>query len=193
LPPLRRIAVYLGSSDGLHMDLAAEVGERIAARGVGIVYGGGRRGLMGALADAALARGGEVIGVIPNAMVEREVAHRGASELVVVGSMHERKLAMAERADAFLTLPGGTGTLDEFVEALSWTQLGLHAKPSGLLNPNGFFDGLIAYFQRAGGDGYLPADFGRLLLVDDDVDRLLDRLGAWEPPAARRWLDPLEP
>jgi uncharacterized protein (TIGR00730 family) len=185
---VQRVAVYLGSSPGPYVDLAADVGRRIASRGVGIVYGGGRRGMMGALADAALAAGGEVIGVIPRAMVEREVAHEGASELVVVSTMHERKEAMSARADAFLTLPGGTGTLDEFVEALSWTQLGLHAKPSGLLNVDGFYDGLVAYFEQAARDGYLPADFDRLLLVDDDVERLLDRLAEWEPPMARRWL-----
>jgi uncharacterized protein (TIGR00730 family) len=173
------------------MELAAEVGRRIAARGIGVVYGGGRRGMMGALADAAIAGGAEVIGVIPQSMVAREVAHEGARELVVVASMHERKDEMSARADAFLTLPGGTGTLDEFVEALSWTQLGLHAKPSGLLNVDGFYDGLVAYFAQAARDGYLPADFDRLLLVDDDVDRLLDRLAEWEPPAARRWLDPV--
>ena len=144
--------------------------------------------MMGALADAALAGGGEVVGVIPRAMVDREVAHDGATELVVVSTMHERKEEMSARADAFLTLPGGTGTLDEFVEALSWTQLGLHAKPSGLLNADGFYDGLVAYLGRAAGDGYLPADFDQLLLVDADVDRLLDRLSGWEPPAARRWL-----
>jgi uncharacterized protein (TIGR00730 family) len=146
--------------------------------------------MMGALADAALGAGGQVVGVIPAAMVVREVAHEGVTELITVQTMHARKDAMAARADAFLSLPGGTGTLDEFVEALSWTQLGLHAKPSGLLNVDGFYDGLVAYFARAAADGYLPADFDRLLLVDDDVERLLDRLAAWEPPTARRWLDP---
>jgi uncharacterized protein (TIGR00730 family) len=143
---------------------------------------------MGALADAALAEGGEVIGVIPRAMVDREVAHDGCSELVVVDSMHERKLEMARRADAFLTLPGGTGTLDEFVEALSWTQLGIHAKPSGLLNADGFFDGLVSYFRSAGAAGFLPEDFESLLLVDDDIEQLLDRLSAWKPPRSERWL-----
>jgi len=160
----------------------------VARRGIGIVYGGGRRGLMGALADAALAEGGEVIGVIPRAMVDREVAHDGCSELVVVDGMHERKLVMTQRADAFLTLPGGTGTLDEFVEALSWTQLGIHAKPSGLLNADGFFDGLVDYFTSAGAAGFLPEDFASLLLVDDDVERLLDRLADWKPPRSERWL-----
>lgn len=164
------------------------MGAAIARRGVGIVYGGGHRGLMGALADAALAEGGEVIGVIPRAMVDREVAHEGVTELVVVESMHERKLVMTRRADAFLTLPGGTGTLDEFVEALSWTQLGIHAKPSGLLNVDGFFDGLAAFFGRAGTAGFLPDDFERLLLVDDDLERLLDRLAEWRAPRERRWL-----
>jgi uncharacterized protein (TIGR00730 family) len=188
---VQRIAVYLGSSPGPYATLAADVGRRIAERGLGIVYGGGRRGMMGALADAALAAGGEVVGVIPQAMVEREVAHEGATELVVVSTMHERKEQMSARADAFLTLPGGTGTLDEFVEALSWTQLGLHAKPSGLLNVDGYYDGLVAYFERAARDGYLPEDFDRLLLVDDDVDRLLDRFDGWAPPASRRWLDPV--
>jgi uncharacterized protein (TIGR00730 family) len=145
---------------------------------------------MGALADAALSAGGEVIGVIPQAMVDREVAHTGLSELVVVESMHARKLVMTQRADAFLTLPGGTGTLDEFVEALSWTQLGLHAKPSGLLNHAGFYDGLIEWFRSAAAAGFLPADFDRLLLVDEDPERLLDRLAEWEPPTRERWLRP---
>jgi len=152
------------------------------------VYGGGRRGLMGALADAALSEGGEVIGVIPRAMVDREVAHDAVSELLVVESMHERKLVMTQRADAFLTLPGGTGTLDEFVEALSWAQLGIHAKPSGLLNADRFFDGLVAFFASAAAAGFLPDDFGSLLLVDDDIERLVDRLAAWRPPRPERWL-----
>ncbi len=186
--PLRRVAVYLGSSDGGHRDLAADVGRLIAERGVGIVYGGGRRGMMGALADAALEAAGEVIGVIPHAMVEREVAHSGASELIVVDTLHQRKEVMAARADAFLALPGGVGTLDEFVEALSWTKLGIHAKPSGLLNVGGFYDGLVAYFEAAVAAGFLPEDFWQLLLVDDDAGRLLDGLAAWTPPTERRWL-----
>ena len=180
--------MYLGSSDGGYSALAASVGAAIARRGVGIVYGGGRRGMMGDLADAALGGGGRVAGVIPQSMVDREVAHDGLTELVVVDSMHERKLAMSDRADAFLTLPGGTGTLEEFVESLSWTQLGIQSKPSGLLNPDGFFDGLVAWFRRAGEAGFLPADFDDLLLVDDDVERLLDRLADWTPPSPARWL-----
>jgi hypothetical protein len=162
--------------------MARTVGELIAGRGWTLVYGGGKVGLMGELANAALAAGGHVVGVIPGMLVEREVGHAGLSELHVVRTMAERKAVMGDRSDAFLTLPGGIGTLDELSEAWTWTQLGLQRKPSGLLNVAGYFDPLLAFLDRAISEGFLAERHGRLLLVDTDADRLLDRLERWEPP-----------
>ena len=153
----------------------------LAERGIGVVYGGGRLGLMGAVADAALAAGGEVIGVIPQALVDAEVAHRGLSELHVVETMHQRKQAFADLSDGFVTLPGGTGTMDELWEALSWAQLGYHAKPVGLLNVAGYYDGLIAFVTTMADTGFVRAAHRDILIADDDLDRLLDRMTAYRP------------
>ncbi len=184
-----RICVFCGSHSGenpLFRESAALVGRLLAQRGLGIVYGGGRVGLMGALADAALAAGGHVIGIIPEALAAREVAHRTVSELHVVGSMHERKALMAVHADAFLALPGGFGTLEELFEVVTWRQLGFHEKPCGLLNVAGYFDRLIAFVEEAVAAGFVnPPD--RAALVDGDdasvlIDRLLELSGAQTTP-----------
>ena len=177
---MRSLCVFCGSSDGgrpAYRSAAAALGAHLASRAIDLVYGGSDIGLMRAVADAALAGGGRVVGVIPGSLVDREIAHRGLTELHVVDSMHERKALMADRSDAFVALPGGYGTLDELCEALTWGQLGLHTKPCGLLNVEGFFDGLLALFERARSDGFLhsPADS---LLVDDDPIRLVARLEA---------------
>ncbi len=149
---MNRISIFCGSSNGTrpeYLQVARRTGSLLADRGIGLVYGGANVGLMGAVADAALAKGGYVIGVIPRALVEKEVAHKHLTDLRVVGSMHERKATMAELSDAFIALPGGFGTMEEFVEVLTWSQLGLHAKPCGLLNVSGYYDPLLAFFRHA--------------------------------------------
>ena len=158
------------------MDMARRVGAAIASRNVAIVYGGGRVGLMGALADAALAANGRVVGVIPQMLFDREVAHTGLSELHVVRTMAERKDMMGELSDAFLTLPGGTGTMDELFEAWTWTQLGLQRKPSALLNFGGYYDPLIQFLDRSVAEGFLDERNRSNLWVDDDLDALIERL-----------------
>ena len=152
-----------------------------AGRGIGVVYGGGRLGLMGALAEAALAAGGEVVGVIPRALVDAELAHPGLSELHVVETMHQRKQAFTDLSDGFLTLPGGTGTMDELWEAMSWAQLGYHEKPVGLLNVAGYYDGLIAFVATMVETGFVRAAHRDILIADDDLGRLLDRLARDRP------------
>ncbi len=178
------MAVYCGSatpSDPVYIDGAREVGRGLAARDIGIVYGGGRLGLMGAVADAALAAGGEVIGVIPRALVAAEVAHQGLTELHVVETMHQRKQAFTDLSDGFVTLPGGTGTMDELWEALSWAQIGYHAKPVGLLNVAGYYDHLVAFNTKMGEVGFVRAQHRRLLIVDTTLDGLLDQMAAFTP------------
>jgi uncharacterized protein (TIGR00730 family) len=181
---VKRIAVYCGSAsprDPVYLESARAVGRRLAERGIGVVYGGGRLGLMGAVADSALAAGGEVIGIIPQALVNAEVAHRGLTSLEVVGTMHERKARFTELSDGFLTIPGGTGTMDELWEAISWAQLGYHCKPIGLLNVAGFYDGLIAFNAHMGKVGFVRPQHQDLLIADDSLDRLLARMAAFEP------------
>ncbi|HMO68790.1 MAG TPA: TIGR00730 family Rossman fold protein [Novosphingobium sp.] len=184
---MKRIAVYCGSAtppDRRYIELAAQVGRALALRGIGVVYGGGRLGLMGALADAALAAGGEVIGVIPQAMVSREVANHACTELRVVAGMHERKLAFTELADGFLTLPGGVGTMDELWEAVSWAQLGYHAKPVGLLNAFGFYDGLLAFNRHMVQTGFIRPDHESIIMAENELDLLLERMAAHRPVRA---------
>src|SRR6186997_470126 len=171
-----RICVFCGASPGneaRYVDAARAVGEGLAERGIGVVYGGGRVGLMGALADAALAAGGEVIGVIPQGLVDRELAHPGLTELRVVETLHERKAEMADLSDAFIALPGGLGTLEELTEVLSWAQLELHAKPVGILDVGGYFAALDAFLDHALAEGFVAERHRRLLLRDEDVDALL--------------------
>jgi uncharacterized protein (TIGR00730 family) len=176
---VRRVCVFCGASSGARAAYAAAaraLGETAATRGVGVVYGGGRVGLMGAVADGALAAGGEVIGVIPKELVDRELAHRGLTELHVVGSLHERKALMAELSGAFAALPGGFGTLDELMEQLTWSQLGLHAKPVGLLDVEEYWRPLIALARHATEEGFVrQADLGAIA-VAEAPDVLLDRL-----------------
>ena len=181
---MKRLAVYCGSAtprDPVYMELAHTVGRTLAERGIGLVYGGGRLGLMGAIADSALAAGGEVIGVIPQALVDAEVAHRGLTELHVVDGMHDRKRRFTDLADGFVTIPGGTGTMDELWEALSWAQLGYHADPVGLLNVAGYYDDLIAFWRKSAEVGFLRPQHRDLLIVDDTLDGLLARMAAHVP------------
>ena len=181
---MKRVAVYCGSAtpaDPVYIESARNVGCSLAERGIGIVYGGGKLGLMGAVADSALAAGGEVIGVIPQALVSAEVAHRGLTELHVVETMHERKALFTDLADGFVNLPGGTGTMDELWEALSWAQLGYHADPIGLLNIAGYYDKLVEFWGHMGQVGFLRPQHQGLLLVDSDLDALLAKMASFEP------------
>lgn len=188
--PLRSVCVYCASSVGADPRLVAAarvVGTTLARRGVRLVYGGGRVGLMGAVADAALASGGQVTGIIPEFLKAREVHHTGVSELVVVRSMHERKAAMAERAEAFIALPGGFGTFEELFEVLTWTQLDLQRKPVGLLNVAGFYDGLIDFLDHATQVRLLREEHRAILSASDDIGDLLSRLEAWAPQPTPKW------
>jgi len=175
---MRRVCVFCGSKEGNngHGAAAAELGRELAARGLGLVYGGGHSGLMGIVADSALRGGGEVWGVIPRDMVERRWCHAGLTRLIVVDSMHERKQRMHEAADGFIALPGGYGTMDELFEALAWLQLGFHNKPVGILNSGAFYDPLLAWLERACGDGLLADDHRALLRVAAHPRALLDLL-----------------
>ena len=176
---LRRVCIFCGSSTGVRPEYRAaaeEIAIRLAKRDVGIVFGGGCVGLMGVVADTALAHGGHVIGVIPSAMVAREIAHRGLPDLRIVASMHERKALMASLSDAFIALPGGFGTFEEFCEVVTWTQLGLHRKPCGLLNTVGYYDPLVALFDRAVTDGFIGSENRQIVVADSDPGALIDRL-----------------
>jgi len=178
------VCVFCGSSPGgdpLFTAAAEAVAVALVGRGARLVYGGAHVGLMGTVADAALAAGGEVVGVIPRDMVDREVAHRELTALHVVGSMHERKAVMADLSDGFLALPGGMGTLEELTEMLSWSQLGLHRKPIGLLNVAGYYDSWLAFLDQAVAAGFLRPDNRALLLTSDDVDAVLDAMARWQP------------
>jgi uncharacterized protein (TIGR00730 family) len=190
--PIARICVFCGSSPGsnpAYGELAARLGRLLVAEGLGLVYGGASVGLMGRLADAALAAGGEVIGVIPQALVDMEVAHSGLTELRVVATMHERKAVMADLGDAFVALPGGIGTLDELFEVLTWAQLGLHTKPTGLLDLGGYFQPLLAFLDGAVDARFLQPAHRGMLLVETDPMRLLAALRAYQPPPPFKWVD----
>jgi uncharacterized protein (TIGR00730 family) len=184
----RSICVFCGASSGhdpRYAAAAALTGATLARRGIRLVYGGGRVGLMGALADAALAAGGEVVGVIPRGLVDRELAHPGLTELLVVEDLHERKAEMARLADAFIALPGGLGTLEELAEVLSWAQLDLHAKPIGLFDVGGFFGALGAFLDHAVAEGFVAERHRRMLLRADDLPALFEQFARWEPPTGR--------
>jgi len=192
MTPGRRVCVFAGSSAGVRPEYRAaaeELGRLLASRGVGVVYGGARVGMMGALADAALAAGGDVTGVIPSALAAKEIAHDGLTDLRVVSSMHERKALMADLSDAFIALPGGLGTWEEFFEVLTWTQLGLHRKACGLLNVQGYFDGLLAFVDHSVREGFVRAENRSMILVASSADALLDSLSRYEPPRVEKWLD----
>lgn len=189
---MKRVCVFCGSSRGarsVYEEAAQQLGQALAKRGVGLVYGGGHLGLMGALADATMAAGGEVIGVIPQALVAKELAHNGVADMRIVGSMHERKALMADLSDAFITLPGGFGTLEEFFEVLSWAQLGLHGKPCGILNVAGFYDTLLAVFDQVVAEAFVRPAHRSLVLVESDPQSLLERLAAFQPPQLQKWIE----
>ncbi|KLU08764.1 MULTISPECIES: TIGR00730 family Rossman fold protein [unclassified Kocuria] len=190
-----RLAVYTGASlgsDPLFAEAAAAFATELARRGVGVVYGGGHVGLMGVVADAALAAGGEVIGVMPRSLVEDETAHTGLTELRVVGTMHERKAEMARLADGFVALPGGLGTLEEIFEAWTWLQVGVHAKPVGFLDVSGFWGPLLDAVAAMSAAGLVRPEYRDAAVVARDADELLARFAVWEAPR-RRWAEPLLP
>jgi hypothetical protein len=187
---LKSICVYCGSNTGslpIYADVAAGAGRSLAELGIRIVYGGGRVGLMGIVADAAISAGGEVIGIIPAALDRREVAHTGLTELHIVKTMHERKAMMAELSHAFLTLPGGLGTLEELFETLTWSQLGIHCKPVGLINVDDFFDPLLAMLDSFVTTGFLRQEHRDLLLEAQTLPDMITQLQTWVPPKVEKW------
>jgi len=189
---MERICVFCGSNPGasaVYAEAARALGKKLAERGLGLVYGGGNVGLMGIVADAALAAGAEVIGVIPRALVDREVSHQGLTELRVVGSMHERKALMAELAGGFIALPGGIGTLEEWFETWTWAQLGLHAKPFGLLDVAGYYGQLLGFLDHVVAEGFVHPDHRSMVLVETDPGHLLDRMSAYIPPVVQKWIE----
>lgn len=189
---LRAVTVFCGSSigtDPAHEAGAIALGERLVAHGIDLVYGGGAVGLMGVIADVVLAGGGHVTGIIPRHLWDKEVGHQGLSELLVVESMHERKMEMADRADAFVAMPGGIGTFEELFEALTWTQLGIHDKPVGVLDVAGFYRPLLDFLDTTVDAGFLRTEHRANVLAADDPDTLLGALASWQPPKTEKWLD----
>jgi uncharacterized protein (TIGR00730 family) len=193
---MRRVCVFCGSSPGArpaYAEATAEVARLLVGDGIGVVYGGGHVGLMGVLADTAMATGGEVIGVMPQALVDREIGHTAITELRVVGSMHERKALMTELSDAFVALPGGAGTLEELFEVYTWAQLGLHSKPCGLLDVDGYYSGLAQFLDHAVEERFLRSEHREALMVEREPQVLLERLRAFEPGAVTpKWIDRAE-
>jgi uncharacterized protein (TIGR00730 family) len=192
VPELSSICVFCGSNagaQGAYLEAARAVGRGLAQRSVRVIYGGGKVGMMGAVADAARAAGGEVVGVIPQAIFDLEIGHTGLDDLRVVGSMHERKALMAELSDAFIALPGGVGTLEELFEVYTWAQLGIHSKPLGLIDVADYYQPLVAFLDHAVQERFLRAETRTLLAVSDGLDDLLAQLEAWEPVAVHKWID----
>lgn len=189
---MKRICVFCGSSPGalpLYAQTARQVGALLAERRIGLVYGGGRVGLMGAVAEAVLEAGGEVIGVIPELLMRKEVAYGDLPDLRIVSSMHERKAMMADLADAFIALPGGFGTFEELCEVITWSQLGIHQKPVGLLNVAGYYDPLLTLFDQAVQQRFIRPEHRRLVLTHTDIGALLDDMGDFAPPVLDKWMD----
>jgi uncharacterized protein (TIGR00730 family) len=188
---IRRICVFCGSNrghDGVYVDAARSLGRLFAREGIGLVYGGGSVGLMGELADAVLGAGGEVTGVIPHALWAREVGHRGLTDLRIVDTMHERKAMMADLSDAFIALPGGLGTFEEIFEIWTWAQLGLHAKPLGFLDVNGFYAPLMQFLDRAMKERFVRDEHRAIAMVERDAEVLLQRFDGWNPPRVEKWI-----
>ena len=194
---MKHVGVFCGSSSGARPEYTAaavELGSVLVERGVGLVYGGGRIGLMGRIAESVVSAGGEVIGVIPEALSDKELAFEELSDLRVVGSMSERKAVMAELSDGFIALPGGYGTLDELIEMLTWTQLRLQQKPCGILNTHDYYEDLLTFFDRSVAENFLQPEHRSMLLVETEPAALVDRLESWTPPAIdkTKWILGLE-
>ncbi len=189
---MKRICVFCGSNGGadpIFLETAGKVGEFLARENIELVFGGGRVGLMGKVADAVLENGGRVIGVIPEALAIKEVAHQGLTELHVVDSMHERKALMAELSDGFIALPGGFGTFEELCEIITWAQLGIHQKPCAVLNVNGFYDHLIAQIDLSVKQNFIRDEHRNLILVENGIEKLYEKMQNYEPPAIEKWID----
>jgi uncharacterized protein (TIGR00730 family) len=189
---VKRVCVYSGSNAGTrseYADAAEQLARALVARGLDVVYGGADVGLMKVVADTTMAAGGRVIGIMPESLVAREIGHRDITELHVVASMHERKALMEELSDGFVALPGGFGTIEEIVEIATWSQLGMHAKPFGLLNVAAFYDGLVAFFDHAVTEGFLRPQHRAMLHVSDDPEALLEAFAEWTPPPVHKWID----
>ena len=189
---MNRLAVFCGSKDGadpVFREAAGRLGQALAAQSIALVYGGSRVGTMGAVADATLAANGQAIGVLPHFLQEKELAHPGLTELHLVHSMHERKAKMSELADGFIILPGGPGTMEEFFEVFTWAQLGLHEKPCGILNIDGYYDALIELFDTMERQGFLIPEHRSMLLVESDPERLLERFAAYQAPRVKTYMD----
>ena len=192
---MKRICVYCGSSPGKlneYREAARSLGHEMAGRGLGLVYGGASVGVMGAVADAVLERGGEAIGVIPYALATKEVSHHGLNELIVVDSMHERKARMAELSDGFIALPGGWGTIEEIFEMLTWAQLGFHEKPCGLLNVASYYDPLYSFLEQAIDQRFVKEEFRPMMMMENSAEMLLDRFAAYQAPKVKKWIGPEE-
>ncbi len=192
---MRSACVFCGSRFGIepaYDEAAKALGRALAAEGITLVYGGGRVGLMGVVAEAALDAGGDVVGVIPQALLEREIAHTGLTDLRVVGSMHERKALMSELSEGFIALPGGTGTLEEFFEVLTWAQLGEHRKPCALLNAGRYYDPLLALFDHMVAKGFLSEEHRAMVVVETEPEALLETLAGYTPPSVVKWIDRAE-
>ena len=189
---MQSVCVFCGSSPGLdpaYTEAARSLGRTLAKANIRLVFGGGHVGLMGVVSNAAIEAGGEAIGVIPKFLVERELAHSGLTDLRIVGSMHERKAMMSDLSEGFITLPGGTGTLEEFFEILTWAQLGEHEKPCGLLNVAGYYDPLLTVFDQMVNRGFLSGPNRDLVLVESEHERLVQRLESYQPPKTAKWID----
>jgi len=192
---MKRICVYCGSNPGKltdYREAARVLGHELAARNLGLVYGGASIGVMGAVADAVLEKGGEAIGVIPLALATREVAHSGLNDLFVVDSMHERKAKMAELSDGFIALPGGWGTIEEIFEMLTWAQLGFHQKPCGLLNISGYYDHLFTFLEHAIDQRFVREEYRPMIMMEQTADDLLDRYMKYQAPTVKKWIGPEE-
>ena len=192
---MKRICVYCGSNPGAnpaYVEAARELGRELARRGLGLVYGGARVGVMGAVAEGVLRGGGTAIGVIPHFFVTKEVAHDGLDELIVVGSMHERKARMAELSDGFIALPGGWGTIEEIFEMLTWAQLGHHQKPCGLLNVESYYDELSAFLEKAIKEKFVREEFRPMMIMDVSPASLIDRFSGYKAPRVKKWIGPEE-
>lgn len=192
---MKSVCVYCGSNSGarpVYLDAAQALGRCIAKRGLTLVYGGATVGLMGAVANAALEAGGSVIGVMPHALIAKEISHPGLSELIEVATMHERKAVFADLADGFIALPGGAGTLDETFEVWTWAQLGEHDNPIGLLNVAGYYDRLLSFFDHQANERFMRQEHRDMIIVEDDPAHLLDRFEAYTPPVVEKWISPQE-
>ena len=192
---IKNLCVYCGSNAGNRPDYvegARELARELVKRDIGLVYGGASVGIMGALADAVLAGGGRVVGIIPEGLVRKEISHHNLTELHIVPSMHERKSMMAERSDGFIALPGGAGTLEEIFESWTWAQLGMHQKPCGLLNIDGYYDQLVGFLNHSVQESFMRAEHRTMLIVDSEPAALLDRYAAYTPPTVSKWIEPGE-